>query len=162
MGAVLQEIVRIESPRGWLAGELAYSETDVTAAVLLISPHPLMGGRMDNRLVARLAERLAATTDGLLPGVVFGVSGGEAMDLAIKVFLVSIFVQVVISWINPGLHNPMTSLLYSLNEPLLAPARRAIPPISGLDLSALVVLVGLQLASILVVPALRDLARLLH
>jgi acetylornithine/succinyldiaminopimelate/putrescine aminotransferase len=32
----------------------------------------------------RLAERLAATTDGALPGVVFGVSGGEAVDLAIK------------------------------------------------------------------------------
>lgn len=33
---------------------------------------------------ARLAERLAATTDGALPGVVFGVGGGEAVDLAIK------------------------------------------------------------------------------
>ena len=34
---------------------------------------------------ATLAERLAATTDGLLPGVVFGVAGGEAIDLALKV-----------------------------------------------------------------------------
>ncbi len=34
---------------------------------------------------AALAERLAATTGGALPGVVFGVSGGEAIDLAIKV-----------------------------------------------------------------------------
>ncbi|HSO21654.1 MAG TPA: aminotransferase class III-fold pyridoxal phosphate-dependent enzyme, partial [Chondromyces sp.] len=34
---------------------------------------------------AKLAERLAATTGGLLPGVVFGVGGGEAMDLSIKV-----------------------------------------------------------------------------
>lgn len=34
---------------------------------------------------ARLAERLAATTAGALPGVVFGVGGGEAIDLAIKV-----------------------------------------------------------------------------
>ncbi len=33
---------------------------------------------------ARFAERLAASTDGDLPGVVFGVSGGEAVDLAIK------------------------------------------------------------------------------
>ncbi len=33
---------------------------------------------------AALASRLAATTDGLLPGVVFGVGGGEANDLAIK------------------------------------------------------------------------------
>ncbi len=34
---------------------------------------------------ASLAERLAATTGGTLPGVVFGVGGGEAIDLAIKV-----------------------------------------------------------------------------
>jgi putrescine aminotransferase len=34
---------------------------------------------------ARLAERLAATTGDRLPGVVFGVGGGEAIDLAIKV-----------------------------------------------------------------------------
>ncbi|HMV73850.1 MAG TPA: aminotransferase class III-fold pyridoxal phosphate-dependent enzyme [Microthrixaceae bacterium] len=34
---------------------------------------------------ARLAERLSATTGGALPGVVFGVGGGEAIDLAIKV-----------------------------------------------------------------------------
>ena len=34
---------------------------------------------------ALLAERLADSTDGLLPGVVFGVAGGEAIDLALKV-----------------------------------------------------------------------------
>lgn len=34
---------------------------------------------------ARLAERLAATTGGRLPGVVFGVGGGEAVDVALKV-----------------------------------------------------------------------------
>ncbi len=34
---------------------------------------------------AALAERLAASTGGLLPGVVFGVGGGEANDLALKV-----------------------------------------------------------------------------
>jgi len=33
---------------------------------------------------AALAERLAASTGGLLPGVVFGVGGGEANDLALK------------------------------------------------------------------------------
>ena len=45
-----------------------------------IGNHHLVSGHR-----ARLAARLAATTGGLLPGVVFGVSGGEAVDLAIKV-----------------------------------------------------------------------------
>ena len=48
--------------------------------VLDIGNHHLVSGWR-----AKLAERLVATTDGLLPGVVFGVAGGEAIDLALKV-----------------------------------------------------------------------------
>ena len=33
----------------------------------------------------------------------------------------------------------------SLTEPLMRPARRLIPPVGGIDLSPIVVLVGLQL-----------------
>ncbi|HDO33798.1 MAG TPA: YggT family protein, partial [Chromatiales bacterium] len=58
---------------------------------------------------------------------------------------------------NPGAYSPVTALLYSLNEPLLAPARRLLPPIGGMDLSPLLVLVALQLASILLIAPLRDL-----
>ena len=45
-----------------------------------IGNHHLISGHR-----ARLAQRLADTTDQHLPGVVFGVGGGEAIDLAIKV-----------------------------------------------------------------------------
>ncbi|MBI1944939.1 MAG: aspartate aminotransferase family protein [Deltaproteobacteria bacterium] len=45
-----------------------------------IGNHHLVSG-----MRARLAERLVATTKGRLPGVVFAVAGGEAIDLAIKV-----------------------------------------------------------------------------
>lgn len=84
MSEVLQEIVRIDSSRGWLAGELAYAESDVTAAVLLINPHPLMGGRMDNRLVVRLAERLSRSGIACLRFDYGGVgeSDGDPVDVA--------------------------------------------------------------------------------
>jgi acetylornithine/succinyldiaminopimelate/putrescine aminotransferase len=64
---------------------LGHRNTAVIAAVgealdhLDIGNHHLVSGWR-----ARLAERLAATTDGVLPGVVFGVGGGEANDLALK------------------------------------------------------------------------------
>ena len=45
-----------------------------------VGNHHLVSG-----LRARLAERLVNTTQGRLPGVVFAVAGGEAIDLAIKV-----------------------------------------------------------------------------
>lgn len=65
---------------------LGHRHPDVVAAVrrglddLDIGNHHLVSGWR-----AALAERLAASTGGDLPGVVFGVSGGEAVDLAIKV-----------------------------------------------------------------------------
>ena len=94
-----------------------------------------------------------ATVSALL---VFSVA--ELLQLAIYVFLFSILIQVIMSWINPGSYNPVLSLLYSLNEPLLTPARRLVPPIGGLDLSPIVVMVALQLAAILLVGPLRQLA----
>lgn len=65
---------------------LGHANPSVTDAVrgalgdLDVGNHHLVSG-----LRARLAERLLATTDDALDGVVFGVGGGEAVDLAIKV-----------------------------------------------------------------------------
>ena len=91
-------------------------------------------------------------------GALLVFSVAELLQLAIYVFLFSILIQVVMSWINPGSYNPVLSVLYSLNEPLLAPARRLVPPIGGLDLSPIVVMVALQLVAILLVGPLRQLA----
>ncbi len=79
-----RESVYIEGPRGRLAGELCYSETDVRAAVLIANPHPLMGGAVNNNVVKRLA--LDLPTHGCVTlrfdygGV--GKSGGEPADVA--------------------------------------------------------------------------------
>jgi len=64
---------------------------------------------------ARLAERLAATTGGRLSGVVFGVSGGEAIDLAIKVARGHTGRQTVISAVG-GYHGH-TGLALAAGEP---------------------------------------------
>ncbi len=87
------------------------------------------------------------------------LSVAELLSLLINVFIFSILIQVIISWVNPGMHNPVMGLLHSLTEPLLGPARRVIPPISGLDLSPIIVIIVLQLASMLVVAPIRDAAR---
>jgi YggT family protein len=83
----------------------------------------------------------------------------ELLGLLVNVFIGSILIQVIISWVNPGMYNPVMGLLHNLNEPLLAPARRVIPPISGLDLSPIAVIIFLQLVSMLAVAPIRDIAR---
>ena len=83
----------------------------------------------------------------------------ELFRLLINVYFFTILIQVVLSWVNPGTHNPAVSLLYSINEPLLGRARRMIPPISGFDLSPIVVIILLQLISILLVQPIADLGQ---
>jgi len=84
----------------------------------------------------------------------------ELISLAFNVFIFAIIIQVILSWVNPGHYNPVSSLLHSLTEPLLRPARRMLPPISGIDLSPLLVLLALQVLKMLVVPPLMHLAAL--
>ncbi len=57
--AMLREYVRFRGGASMLAGELAYPLGRAEHACLLFNPHPYMGGRMDNPLIARLAARLA-------------------------------------------------------------------------------------------------------
>jgi YggT family protein len=46
--------------------------------------------------------------------------------------------------------NPAGRMLWSINEPLLRPVRRIIPPLSGLDFSPLIVMILLQFFSRLI------------
>ncbi len=74
--------------------------------------------------------------------------------LMINVFIFAIFVQVILSWISPGTYNPVNALLNSLTSPVLGPIQRIIPPVSGMDLSPLFALIGLQVLKMLVAPLL--------
>ena len=122
---------------------------------------PGFGGIDLASLLLMLAlQMLALTLITLLRGVALNPVGlllwsmAELLGLLFNIYMFSILFQVVLSWINPGAYNPAVSLIYSINEPLLAPARRLIPPLSGLDLSPVVVLLGLQLAKMLLLPPL--------
>ncbi|GAB2994487.1 YggT family protein [Psychrosphaera aestuarii] len=57
-------------------------------------------------------------------------------------------IRAILSWISQG-YNPIEALLHQLTEPLLAPVRKVIPPLGGLDLSLLVFLIGLQFLQLL-------------
>ena len=79
---------------------------------------------------------------------------GELLMLLINIFLISIVVQVILSWINPGSYSPASSLLYSLTNPILKPIQRVIPPLSGIDLSPLFAIIGLEVVRMLIMPLL--------
>jgi YggT family protein len=70
--------------------------------------------------------------------------------LTLNLYTFTLFVQAILSWVGPGVSNPAGSILWSVNEPLLRPVRRLIPPVSGLDLSPLVAILVLQVLNRLV------------
>ena len=84
----------------------------------------------------------------------------DLLSLALNVFMVAILVQVVLSWVGQGVHNPLTTTIYSLTEPVLRPVRRVIPTIGGMDLSPLVVLISIPLIKMLVITPISNLGRL--
>lgn len=66
----------------------------------------------------------------------------ETMRLAIYLAMGVIIMSAVLSWVNP--HSPVAPLFSQLAEPMLRPFRRLIPPIGGVDLSPIAVLLLLQ------------------
>ncbi|NRQ41288.1 YggT family protein [Rheinheimera sp. YQF-2] len=57
-------------------------------------------------------------------------------------------IRALLSWFSQG-RSPVENVMLQLTEPLLRPIRRILPPLGGLDLSVLVVLIGLQFLNIL-------------
>ena len=62
----------------------------------------------------------------------------------IDLYSLVLLATVVMSWLPVDRRNPLTTLLNGLTEPVLAPIRRALPPMGGLDLSPMVLLIVLQ------------------
>ncbi len=105
---------------------------------------------------------------GLVLGQWYNVLGlivysvAELLQMTVYLFIFLIFIRVLLSWVTPyGGHNPVVGLLVSVTEPLMGPARRLIPPMSGLDLSPIAVFILLYLTLILFVVPLLGFAKTL-
>ena len=68
----------------------------------------------------------------------------KLLTVALNTYTFTIFVHAIMSWFGPQQANPAAAVLWSGNEPVLAPARRILPPLGGFDLSPLVVILVLQ------------------
>lgn len=85
----------------------------------------------------------------LLAWSVVGVAG-----LLVKIYFFALLAMIILSWVAPGSANPAVFLLYQITEPVMAPVRRVIPPLGGLDFSPILVFVLINVVQI----ALRNLA----
>jgi len=88
---------------------------------------------------------LVVPTAALSPASIIGVALFAALAtlrLAVYLLIGAVIVAALLSWINP--YAPMAPLLNAVARPFLQPLQRVIPPIGGVDLSPLVLLLLLQ------------------
>jgi YggT family protein len=94
-------------------------------------------------------------------GALIIISFTQLLSLVINIFIFAIFASALLSWFNPGTFNAASALLYSLSEPVLRVCRQMLPDLGGVDFSPLAALIMLQLAKMLLLPPLHELASLL-
>lgn len=101
--------------------------------------------------VAELALLAALSGIALNLPVFLVVAVFQIIELIVYVFIFSIIIQAIMSWVSPGTQhygNPVATVLHSLNDPLLRPVRRIMPHTGMIDLSPLVVIIGLNVVLI--------------
>ena len=82
------------------------------------------------------------------------------LDLALTVYMWVIIARALLSWVNPDPYNPIVRMLYNVTEPVLGWVRSRVPVVfGGLDLSPLLVLLGIVFLQRFLVSTLFDLAR---
>lgn len=71
----------------------------------------------------------------------------QIVDWAFGALNLLVLVRVLVSWV-PGLdpYHPIVQFVYRATEPIMAPVRRLLPPMGGLDLSPIVVFLLLYVA----------------
>ena len=108
---------------------------------------PSLGGiDMSTLLLAFLviAIKVALVHQTIEPLIIGIVSIGQTLILIISIFLYSIIIQAILSWVNPDPYNPAVGLLNSLTHPVLKHFRGLIPPISGMDISPMIAIIALM------------------
>jgi YggT family protein len=81
--------------------------------------------------------------------LIWSVIGVTALFL--KIFFYALIISVILSWVAPRSHNPGAELVNQICQPALAPFRRILPSLGGLDISPILAFMVLKLLDMLVI-----------
>jgi YggT family protein len=89
------------------------------------------------------------TTGNFVQLLIWAIIGVTALFL--KIFFFALIISVILSWVAPGSHNPGAELVNQICEPALAPFRKILPNLGGLDISPILAFMVLKLLDMLVI-----------
>lgn len=107
-------------------------------------------------LIAFVMTLNGLAVDNLLSLLAWSVIG--IASLFLKIFWLAMIIMVIVSWIAPGSHNPAAELAYQISEPVLAPFRKWVPNLGGMDISPIFAFIAIQLIQSYVVPPVAEFA----
>jgi YggT family protein len=76
------------------------------------------------------------------------------VGLLVNIYFFALLAMIILSWVAPGSSNPAIYLLYQITEPVMAPVRKILPSMGGLDFSPILVFILINVIQI----ALRHMA----
>lgn len=79
--------------------------------------------------------------------LIWSVIGCVAM--IVNIYYMAILGSIILSWVAMGSYNPTIVLINQLTEPVLAPFRKLLPPLGGLDLSPILVFLAINVVQIM-------------
>ncbi|MBI9076146.1 MAG: YggT family protein [Desulfatibacillum sp.] len=94
----------------------------------------------------------------------FFTSIANVLDIVLTVYMYTLIVGALLSWVNPDPYNPIVRFVHNVTEPLLSRVRRYLPvSFSGIDFSPMVVILGIIFLQGFLVNSIRALGyRLMH
>ena len=112
-------------------------------------------------LLALLIQAVAISATLLLAGfalpnvlLLLAWSAIGVVGLLVNAYLIAMVIMIVVSWVAPGSRHPAIVLTYQVTEPVMAPVRRMLPDMGGLDFSPILVFIVINIIQI----ALRHMA----
>ena len=84
----------------------------------------------------------------------------NVLNMALSLYMFIIVARALISWVSPSPFNPIVQFLYTVTEPVLRPVRRRLP-VTGVDISPIIVILAIVFLQQFVVMSLRQAALLI-
>ena len=85
----------------------------------------------------------------------------KIIDIVLVIYMWVVIIRAFLSWVNPDPYKQIVQIIYRLTEPVLMPIRFRLPDLGGLDLSTIVVLLGIIFLRSFIVPSLYEISRLM-
>lgn len=87
---------------------------------------------------------------GALPSLGLLFMGGVlgVIALLVKIYFFALLAMIILSWVAQGSNHPAIYLLFQITEPVMAPVRKLLPPMGGIDFSPILVFVLINVVQI--------------